>query len=889
MTIRNLDRIFAPKSAVLVGASERPGSVGAKMTENFLSGGFQGKTWLVNPKHETLRGLPCYPDIDSLPEAPDLAVLAIPPKAVPETIAALGKKGTRAAVVVSAGIREGNLGQAMLDAAKPHCFRIVGPNSLGMMIPGAGLNAGFAHAMPKAGDLAFLSQSGALVGAVLDWSLGRGIGFSCMVSLGDMTDVDVGDLLDYLAGDAKTRAILMYLEQITNPRKFMSAARSAARVKPVVVVKSGRHTGAAKAAKSHTGALAGADIVYDAAFRRAGIVRVKDLEDLFDAAEILSHARRLNGDRLALVTNGGGAGILAADELESRGSRLAALSEDTIRVLDALLPPAWSKGNPIDIVGDAGPERYEAAVKAALADPGADAVLVMSCPTALASGVEAAKVTVMASKQTEKPVLTCWLGDGAARESRALFAAAGLPTFDTPADAARGFSYLVAHNRAQKSLLQTPPDIPEGFSVDEKAAHGVIAAVLAAGRSVLSEAEAKSVLAAYDIPVVPTVTAKTPEEARAAAARTLRGEAHKIVLKILSEDITHKSDAGGVALGLPDAAAVESAAREMLHRLKGTHPNTRIEGFTVQPMICRPFARELIAGISVDKTFGPVLLFGSGGTAVEVIADHAVALPPLDLKLAHDLMEQTRASRLLRAYRNVPAADTNAVALTLVRLSQLISDIPEIQEIDINPLLADEKGVIVLDARIIVKQAETTGKERLAIRPYPKQWERRENLKTGRDVTLRPIRPEDAKLYERFVEKTTPEDIYNRLFAGAKHLSYDFIARLTQIDYARAMAFVALDAENGEMLGVSRLAADPDYARAEYAIIVRSDRQKQGIGTALLRQLVDYAKAEGIGTLWGEVLRDNAPMLKLCEEFGFNVKARGDDTGITVASLKLAA
>lgn len=891
MTIRNLDKLFSPKSAVLVGASERPGSVGAKMTENFLKGGFDGKIWCVNPKHSAVQGQRCYPDIESLPEAADFAIIAIPPRAVPETIAKLGAKGTRAAVVVSAGIRENNLQQAMLDAAKPHCFRIVGPNSLGMMIPGIGLNAGFAHAMPQAGDLAFISQSGALISAVLDWSLGRGIGFSCMASVGDMADVDVGDLLDYLAGDTQTRAILMYLEQVTNPRKFMSAARSAARVKPVIVVKSGRHAGAAKAARSHTGAMAGSDIVYDAAFRRAGLVRVNNLEDLFDAAEILSHVRRLNGNRLAIVTNGGGAGILAVDELESGSGTLATLSEETIKTLDALLPPIWSKGNPIDIIGDAGSDRYAAAVKAALADSGTDAVLVMNCPTALASGEMAATVTTKAAQDAEKPVLTCWLGDSAADKPRAIFARAGLPSFNTPADAVRGFSYLVAHRQTQESLLQTPPGLPEGYSTDEKTARKIIAAALAAGRSLLSEVEAKAVLSAYGIPVVPTIIAKTPEDARTAATSLLKGEVREIALKILSDDITHKSDAGGVVLGLPDAATAESAAREMLNRLKTTHPDARIEGFTVQPMIRRPHARELIGGMSVDATFGPVILFGAGGTAVEVIADRAVSLPPLDLKLAYDLIEQTRVRRLLRAYRNIPAADTDAVALTLVRLSQLVTDIPEIQEVDINPFLADENGVIALDARIVVKQAAAAGSLRLAIRPYPKQWERQEKLKTGRAIILRPIRPEDEGLYGCFMEKITPEDIYNRLFAGMKHLhlSHDFIARLTQIDYDRAMAFVALDAESGEMLGVSRLAADPDYARAEYAIIVRSDVQKQGIGTALLRQLVDYAKAEGIGELWGDVLLDNAAMLKMCGEFGFNVKRSAHDMSIAVASLPLAA
>jgi acetyltransferase len=889
VTVRNLDKLFAPRSAVLIGASDRPGSVGSKMTENFLGSGFKGPVWLVNPRHGRVHDLPCYADVESVPGIPDLAVIAIPPQTVPETVGSLGRKGTRAAVVVSAGLREQGLEQALLDAARPDCLRIVGPNCLGVMVPGVGINAGFAHAMPQDGDLAFISQSGALVSAVLDWSLSRNVGFSCMVSMGDMADVDVGDLLDYLAADTGTRAILMYLEQVTSAHKFMSAARSAARVKPVVVVKSGRHRDAAKAALSHTGAMAGSDIVYDAAFRRAGVVRVRDLEDLFDAAEILSRARPLRGDRLAVITNGGGAGILAVDGLEDRRGRLATLSEATIATLNAALPPIWSKGNPVDVIGDAGPERYAAALEAVLADPGTDAVLVINCPTALASGAAAAEATVEAFRKSgkDKPILTCWLGDAMAAEPRRLFAEAGIPTFENPDDAVLGFTCLTSHMKAQEALMRAPPGLPAGFSADAKKARAIIRSAMDGGRSLLSEPEAKAVLAAYGIATVPTVSAVSSEEARDAAEEMLRAGADEVVVKILSDDITHKMDAGGVVLGLASAQAVEIAARDMMARIKRQMPDARIKGFTVQPMIRRPHARELIVGVAEDKTFGPVILFGSGGTAVEAIGDKAVGLPPLDLKLARDLMERTRIYRLLQGYRNVPGADLDAVALTLVRISQLIVDVSEIAELDINPLLADDQGVLALDARIIVQPSKAGRDTRFAIRPYPNQWEKGVALRNGRAIFLRPIRPEDEKLYAAFMSRTSAEDLYHRFFSVIKDCPRDFIASLTQIDYARAMAFVALDVERGELLGVSRLAADPDYTRAEYAVLVRSDRQNEGIGWALMQQLVDYARAEAIGELWGEVMCDNAAMLKMCKDLGFTVERAG--AGSCISTLTICA
>jgi len=896
MSIRNLDKLFKPKSVAVFGASERDASVGKAVTKNLSNGDFAGPVWLVNPKHKKIFGVKCYHDTNLLPEAPDLAVIATPAKTIPGIISQLAEKGTKAAIVITAGLRQQDFTQEMLDFAQPHCLRIVGPNCIGLMVPEIGLNASFAHSVPLKGDLAFISQSGAIIGAGLDWATGKGIGFSTIVSMGNMADVDLGDILDYLAADNKTRAILMYVEHVTHAAKFMSAARSAARVKPVIVIKSGRHEEAAKAAHSHTGALTGSDAVYSAAFHRAGMLRVQDLEDLFDAAEVLSRHKPIAGNRLAIVSNGGGAGVLAVDRLIDFGGVLAELSDETIARLNKVLPSTWSKANPVDIIGDAGPERYRAAIEAVLDDPGSDAVLVINCPTALASSTDAAKATIEAieqhnKKQTRpKPVLTNWLGDASVRDARKLFSQNKYPTFFSPADAVRGFKYLTRHAKDQTALMQTPPSLPERFSTDPETARKLIQPLFEEGREVLTEAEAKSVLNAYGIPTVNTIIAKTPADVEEAAATLIDDDGTEIVIKILSKDITHKSDLGGVSLGLPSADAAKAAALEMLVRIETVMPEADIEGFTVQPMIRRPHAHELIIGVSNDQTFGPVILFGTGGTAVEVIGDTSLALPPLNLKLAHDLISETRAFSLLRGYRDQPAADMDAIALTLVRVSQMIAELPEIYELDINPLLVDEGGVIALDARIAVKDNSVKTGElnpHFSIRPYPKQWEGEEKLADGKTIMIRPIRPDDENLYETFMEKTSMEDMRLRLFGAIRHPSHKSIARLTQIDYARAMAFIAIDPDLNEMLGVSRLASNADYVRAEFAIITRSDMKRRGIGWALMQRLIHYAETENIKELFGQVLTENNAMLKMCRDLGCQIHSDPDNLSYHTVTMPL--
>lgn len=882
MTVRNFEFLFKPRSVALVGASPRLGSVGLITAQNLLSGGFSGPVQFVNPKHATIAGHRCYPTVAALPDAPDLAVLVTPPQTIPQLISELGEKGTRAAVVITAGVRD-TLKQAMLDASRVHTLRIQGPNCVGLMLPRIGLNASFSP-QPLAGDIAFVSQSGALITGIVDWAQGRNIGFSHVISLGDMADVDFGDVLDHLAADATCRSILLYMESATHAPKFMSAARRAARSKPVVVVKTGRSETGARAALSHTGALAGADAAYDAAFRRAGLLRVRELEDLFSAAEMLARHARIPGERLAIVTNGGGAGVMATDRLGDLDGTLAVLSEQTRAALDSVLPPTWSRGNPIDIIGDADAERYGRALEIVLGADETDAVLVMNCPTSLASNSKIAEKVVKAVEQRRaagkpvKPVLATWLGDRASREGRRLLTTKNIANFATPADGVDGFMHLVRHARVQQALMRTPPSLPEELTFESDKAATTISAAIGAGRATLSEVEAKALLAAYGIPVVPTAIASNPAEVGRMAGPII-AEHGACVVKILSDDISHKSDVGGVRLGLEHHDEAQRAAADMLERIGRLMPQAAIEGFTVQPMIRRPRAHELILGMSVDPTFGPLMMFGAGGTAVEVLRDTAHALPPLDLKLAREMMQQTRVWRLLQGYRDRSAADIDGIAEVLVRLSYLVVRHPEMREIDINPLLADDKGTIALDARVRVALAEEGARVPLAIRPYPSQWEADATLDAVGAIRIRPIRPEDEALYEAFFAAVTASDRRLRFFSAGVELTHDALARLTQIDYAREMAFVAIEKSSGKLLGVVRLIADPDYTHGEYAVLVRSDLKGRGLGWRLMQHLIDYAKDEGLQEIHGSVLSENSTMLAMCAKLDFtSTSDPGDET-----------
>jgi acetyltransferase len=891
MSVRNLEKLFAPKSVALIGASARTDHVGGVVLRNLRRAGFAGPIMPVNPHETELDGLTVYKDVASLPVVPDLAVIATPPETVPGLIASLGERGTRAAVIITAGFGElGARGKALqqetLDAARPHLLRLVGPNCVGIMVPGIGLDASFSHLAPRTGDLAFISQSGAMITAVLDWAAPHAIGFSHVVSLGDMADVDFGDLLDYLAIDRNTRAILLYMEGIKEARKFMSAARAACRLKPVVVVKVGRFAEGARAAASHTGALTGSDAVYDAAFRRAGMLRVDNMTEMFDAVETLALTGPQKGERLAILTNGGGPGVLATDALMGAGGRLATLSPKTIESLDRSLPRTWSHGNPVDIIGDASGSRYSAALSALLADDENDAILVLNCPTALGSSVECAQAVIETVRQAHKSrnVLTAWLGGETASAGRRLFAAARIATYDTPDCAVRGFMHGVDYQRSQELMMETSPADRDSFEPDIEAARVAIKQGLDAGRGWLEADELAVVLAAYGIPFAAPALASNPDEAVAAASRI----GFPVALKIRSRDLTHKSDVGGVMLNLGRGERVRQEAVAMLERVGAAHPQARIDGFLVQPMVERPNAIELIVGVASDSVFGPVIMFGQGGTSVEVVKDTVIELLPLSPILAQRFIARTRVAKLLQGYRDRKPVDMAAIAEILVRVAQLAANHPEIAEIDINPLLADAEGVIAVDARIHVAATAVSGAARLAIAPYPREYVTAERLLDGTPIRVRPVRPDDEPLLQDILGHMTPADQRFRFFMPMRALSRQLGARLSQVDYDREMALMAQTPDGKTALGVARYSADPDNRRAEYAIALRSDWKARGLGYLLMRRLIEVARQRGVGALVGDVLRDNGPMLDLCQYLGFSVALNPDDFGAFRLTLDLA-
>lgn len=897
MSTYRLKNLLSPRSVALVGASARPASVGRAVLENIRKAEFKGQFGLVNPRHGEIGSIAAVKSLDKLDFVPELVVITAPAREVPGIIDQAGRRGTAGALIVSAGLGHGpgSLHEAAIAAARRYGMRLIGPNCLGIMMPGVSLNASFAAHMPGAGNLALISQSGAIAAGMVDWAAQRGVGFSGIVTIGDQIDVDIADLLDHFAMDHKTRAILLYIEAIKDARKFMSAARAAARVKPVVVVKSGRMAQGAKAATTHTGALAGADAVYDAAFRRAGVLRVSDLRELFDCAETLGRVESPTGKRLAILTNGGGIGVLAVDRLVELGGIPAIISAEAREKLDGALPPTWSGANPVDIVGDADASRYAAALEVLLADPDNDAILVLNVQTAIASATDiAATVTELVGKYRErhrswaKPVLAAWVG--ADQNIIQALSGAGVPNYPTEDDAVRGFMHLVRHREVVEELSQVPPAMPDTFVPDARTARQIVAAAIADGRQWLDPVEIKHLLETYDIAMVPTCAATDVEQA-VAYANEMFAQGVTVVLKIMSRDIVHKSDVGGVVLNLTTPEAVRAAATDILARARKLRPEARIEGVIVQAMVVKAKARELILGLADDPTFGTVVVFGRGGTAVEIINDKALALPPLDLQLARDLIDRTRVSRLLKAYRDVPAVKPDAVATVLVKLAQMAADIPEIREFDINPLLADETGVTAVDARVAVGLAQRkfagSGPANFAVRAYPSQWERRLALKGDWRIFVRPLRPEDEPTIHEFLRHVTAHDLRLRFFAPMKEFTHEFIARLTQLDYARAMAFIAFDEETGEMVGVVRLHSDSVYESGEYAILLRSDLKGRGLGWTLMQLIIDYARSEGLKTISGDVLKENSVMLEMCRQLGFEVKPDPAEPDICDVRLKL--
>lgn len=873
MTVRNLDRLFRPRSIAVIGGSDRPGSTGAIVMRNLCEGGFAGSLLPVNPRHKTVAGLPAYRDVARLPDAPDLAVICTRAETVPSLIAELGARGTKATLVLSDGLgatkgRHGRtLRQHMLDAARPHLLRVLGPASGGILIPRLGLNASLAHTRALPGKIAFVSQSEALAGAVLDWAKSKDIGFSCCVHLGESADIDLGDVLDYLASDPETASILIYMESLGAARKFMSAARAAARNKPVVAVRAGRVSEGARLATTRAAMLVKEDDVYDAALRRAGMLRVFSTADLFDAAETLARARPLKGERLTIVSNGRGPGLMAADALLLGGGALASLSPATADKLAAHLPRERQRGNPLDIGADASAERHVAILQILLADPLSDAIVTIHAPTAAVDGEEVAAAVAQVAAQAQRNIFACWLGGDSASAARRRFDAMGVPSYDTPEKAVGVFRQIVEYHRNQELLREMPPSVPAQFAPDAARARDIVHKALRVGRNRINEHEARTVLAAYGLPVVEAPLARTRQQA-AAIAEAL---GYPVTLKLLLADNPQSFGLGGIARELEDADEVRTAANSLRRRARQRQPAAKVKGFSVHQTTPKPKALELFIGVATDPVFGPVIVFGEGGTAAEAVTDRAVALPPLNMTLARDLISRTRVAKRLVGGAGRAAADQDAICLALVQVSQLIADIDEIAEIEIDPLLVDEHGVLVTEARMRVVPGAARGFERFAIRPYPAELEE-EITWQGRPLLLRPIRPEDEIAHGEFLGSLKPEDIRLRFFSTMREMPRSQLARFTQIDYDREMAFVAVagdGSDSAETLGEVRAVADPDNCCAEFAIVVRSELKGKRLGTLLLKKMIDYCRSRGTAELRGETLVGNDRMLALAKDFSF--------------------
>lgn len=876
MSTRFLNYMFNPSSVAVIGASDRPHSVGGVVMRNLLVGGISGPIMPVNPKHKAIAAVMAYPDVKALPEVPDLAVICTPPPSVPGIIRNLGELGTRAAVVLTAGLENqkdqsgASLQDSMLAAARDYGTRILGPNCLGLMNPAAGLNASFAHALAAPGRVAFVTQSGALSTAVLDYARSNEIGLSSFVSLGNGVDVDFGDVLDYLGADPSTGAILLYIESIKDAPKFMSAARAATMAKPVLAVKSGRVPEGARAAMSHTGALAGSDDVFETALKRAGILRVQTIPELFDAVETLALAKFNAGNRLAILTNGGGPAVMATDALVLRGGRLATLGEDTLAKLDSVLPANWSHANPVDIIGDAPPQRYVDALKTLLECPECDAILFIQAPTAIVASSDVASAMIPVLKTSSKPVLSSFLGSDAVAQARRIFVESGIPTYTGPEDAVDAFLQITRYQESQQIRLQTPASVCEEFAPEISTVRSLINGAMAEGRYQLGEAEAKAILAGFGIPVVQTRIAKNTAEAETLAEEI----GFPVALKIMSPDLIHKSDVGGVVLDLENPDQLRRAADSMMKRLEQLLPTARLTGFTVQQMARRPGAHELIVGVATDPIFGPVILFGQGGTAVEVIKDRAIALPPLNETLARELIGRTRVAKLLAGYRGKPAANINAICAVLNRISQLLIENPEVVELDVNPLLASEKGVLALDARMRLAKPAVSGISRFAIRPYPRELE--ETISLGVEtIKLRPVRPEDAVQYGTFLSLLKKDEQGINCLDMKESLLPVMAARHTQIDYNRQMAFVAIDPA-GSILGIVRALTDSDNARASCSMAIVPSASDTDLGFIFLKKIAAYCRGRGTAELIGFVRKSDETLVRFVRDSGCKLTETAD-------------
>lgn len=868
-----LQKFFQPEAVAVIGASPKENTIGFTLVNNLKKDGYPGKIYPINPKYQEILGLTAYPSVTAVGAPIDLAIIAVPIRGVPEIMRQCGQAKIPGAIIISAGGKEvGEEGRKIEEeiatAAKEGGVRYLGPNCMGIICPHTKLNASFAAHSAKPGSLALLSQSGAICSAVLDWAETQNIGFSHFVSIGSMADLAFADMIDYLGNDDRAKSIIIYMENLVYHRRFMSAARSVSRVKPIIVVKSGRSSAAARAAASHTGALAGQDEAYNAAFRRAGIIRVDTIAQLFNCAEALGKMKRPLGGNLAIVTNAGGPGVMAVDAFSKWETDPAVLSPETLKKLDEFLPPIWSRGNPVDILGDAPPERFVQAVRVVLAAPEVDGLTVILSPQAMTDPTGVAEAIVPEVKKQAKPVFAVWMGSRDVAEGVRILNENGIPTFETPEEAVDTFMEMYSYTRNLELLQETPPRMPVDLKVNHKQARTFIDELFKRKAFLLSEIEAKALLSAYGIPVNPTVTASSAAAA-AAAARKL---GFPVVVKIHSPDISHKTEVDGVRAFLKSEAEVAQAFEDIVAKARSFKPEARIFGVTVQTQVEKS-PLELIMGAKKDPQFGPLILFGLGGVLTEVFRETSVDLPPLNVLLARRLMERTRIFRLLQGFRNFPPADLNALTEVLVRLSQLVTDFPEIAELDMNPVLLNQGRPICVDARILLEPTDVPAPRHLIIAPYPNQYESDWLLEDGTPVLLRPMKPEDEALVKELLENCSDQTLYFRYFRLIKEFPHSFLVRFTQNDYDREIGLAAIGVPPGPevMMGVGRLVMDPDRETAEFAVIVADPWQGKGLGEKLISRITEIARDYGVKSLWGEVLAENVPMLGLMKKTGFTI------------------
>jgi len=886
MAIKKLNSIFKPKRIALIGVSDNPNSVGGITLRNLVGGGFNGVVYPVNPKREAVFGIPCYPDVKSLPKTPDLAVIMTAAKFVPGIIRECGEAGIHGVIIMSAGFKEsGAEGKILEDQVKAEKskfpdMRVIGPNCLGILVPGLNMNVSFANGMPKKGHVAFISQSGALCTSVLDWAYDSNIGFSYFVSIGNSMDVNFGDLIDYFGQDPNTKSIVLYVESLANARTFMSAARAFSREKPIIVYKSGRFPESAAAAASHTGAMASEDSIYDAVFRRAGLARVFDFGNIFEFTDLVGRRRIPKGNRLAIVTNAGGPGVMATDSLISMGGKLVELSEKTMQRLNEYLPPFWSHGNPIDVLGDATPERFAGATEIVLEDENVDAVLVLLTPQAMTAPTETATAIAQLAAKTTKSIMAGWLGGASMREGIQVFNQAGISSFTAPEQAIRAFMTLSNYSENQELLYETPKEVPVSFKYDRLELRKKYLKDIFPKAKILNEDDSKMLVNDYGINTTHPQPAATEDEAVAIA----RKKGYPVVMKIYSPDITHKSDVGGVALNIKDDEMVRATFRNMVKTAAEKRPDARIDGVTIQIMVNTKDGIELIVGTKKDPIFGTVMLVGMGGVTAELFKDNRLEFPPLNEQLALQMLKSLKIFPLLKGYRGDSPKNIDKLIEALIRMSYLAADYPEISELDINPLVVTPTDVIALDARIVVDEEilKKPVKEysHLILRPYPESLIKTAILKDGTEITLRPIKPEDEPLWLELLASCSKESIYHRFRYDFYFDSHDVASQFCFIDYDREIAIVAEVEEEGhkKIIGVGRLIADPDVEVMEYAILITDAWQKKELGFTLTNYCMEIAKMRGVKILAAETTKDNKPMISVFRKLNFKIRFNEDTT-----------